>query len=66
MIKHQMTNDTPPADSNPDLIPASQADRPAIPHWEISDDHDRQKSIAVGPPQWTRYIDSRLKQFCTR
>ncbi len=23
-------------------------------------------AILAAPPQWTRYIDSRLKQFCTR
>ena len=25
-----------------------------------------QESPAAPPPVWTRYIDSRLKQFCTR
>jgi hypothetical protein len=27
---------------------------------------DRPESPAAPPPVWTRYIDSRLKQFCTR
>jgi len=26
----------------------------------------RPESPAAPPPVWTRYIDSRLKQFCTR
>ena len=28
--------------------------------------HAKQPEAPAPPPVWTRYIDSRLKQFCTR
>ncbi|MDB5171947.1 MAG: hypothetical protein JWO87_1737 [Phycisphaerales bacterium] len=34
--------------------------------WEKSDDPHSPSAISAPPPVWTRYIDSRLKQFCTR
>lgn len=27
---------------------------------------DKRRDMPVPPPVWTRYIDSRLKQFCVR
>ena len=27
---------------------------------------DKRNDMPAPPPVWTRYIDSRLKQFCTR
>jgi hypothetical protein len=46
----------------------TEAPNPAAPleaatRWPKAD--KRQESPAP-PPVWTRYIDSRLKQFCTR
>ena len=29
-------------------------------------DHAKRPGITAPPPDWTRYVDSRLKQFCTR
>ncbi len=30
------------------------------------DKHGKRTESPAPPPVWTRYIDSRLKQFCTR
>ena len=47
----------------------------ASPHWakmgpkagvEAGPKADKQQELPAPPPVWTRYIDSRLKQFCTR
>ena len=35
-------------------------------HASSAKNADRPESPAAPPPVWTRYIDSRLKQFCTR
>jgi hypothetical protein len=43
---------------------ARAAQAPATPAWGKDEQH-RALSPAP-PPVWTRYIDSRLKQFCTR
>lgn len=32
--------------------------------WGKTD--DKRRDTPVPPPVWTRYIDSRLKQFCVR
>ena len=45
---------------NPPPAPAQAA----ASNWDKSD-KTRHQSPAP-PPVWTRYIDSRLKQFCTR
>lgn len=37
-------------------------DRPAMP-WGKS---EKRENHPAPPPVWTRYIDSRLKQFCVR
>lgn len=42
--------------------PMQQA--PAFPAWGKPD--DKRDPSPAPPPVWTRYIDSRLKQFCTR
>lgn len=34
--------------------------------WGNPDDKRPAYSMPAPPPVWTRYIDSRLKQFCTR
>ncbi|MDB5292368.1 MAG: hypothetical protein JWL69_3609 [Phycisphaerales bacterium] len=34
--------------------------------WGKPDDPRSPSSTPAPPPVWTRYIDSRLKQFCTR
>ena len=49
----------------------SQIDKnftPPPPAQQIAQPWDKSQSQAqwAPPPVWTRYIDSRLKQFCTR
>jgi hypothetical protein len=34
--------------------------------WTKSDKGPEAPNAPAPPPVWTRYIDSRLKQFCTR
>lgn len=63
-MKRPSTN----AVSSPGAAKATEVTAPgapvvAAPRWAKSG--DRQESPAP-PPVWTRYIDSRLKQFCTR
>jgi hypothetical protein len=43
---------------------------PSVPHFGLSSpwvkDQKTDADAPAPPPVWTRYIDSRLKQFCTR
>ena len=34
--------------------------------WSKTGKRDDAPNAPAPPPEWTRYIDSRLKQFCTR
>lgn len=61
-----MTNvestDTP--NSKPTVGPLPVLDvAHAVAPWPQS---EKQSDAPAPPPVWTRYIDSRLKQFCTR
>jgi len=51
-----------PTKTNPEALHTPGA---VTPTWGKPDDAKRSLSPAP-PPVWTRYIDSRLKQFCSR
>lgn len=40
----------------------TNAGLPSAQHSDLK----RERSTAPPPPMWTRYMDSRLKQFCVR
>ena len=57
---HRESTDKPgtaKADSAPEVTLESAA---------VWDKHVKRPESPAPPPVWTRYIDSRLKQFCTR
>jgi len=47
----------------PKVVALPGADHTANASWGKSDKHH---DSPAPPPVWTRYIDSRLKQFCAR
>jgi hypothetical protein len=62
-MERDMNNSTgTAAKTNPEALHAREV---SVPAWGIPADDKRALSPAP-PPEWTRYIDSRLKQFCTR
>ena len=62
-IKNNFDMPTGP-DKKSSVTPPSHPGHPA-PVWAVTEDN-REISIVVSPPQWTRYIDSRLKHYCKR
>jgi hypothetical protein len=58
-MKRQPTTNTGTAKSTP----ASEIQCASVAPWNKT---DKRTDSPAPPPVWTRYIDSRLKQFCTR
>ena len=59
-MQRESTNKPGTAKANP-AAPEVTLESAAV--W---DKHTKRPETPAPPPTWTRYIDSRLKQFCTR
>ena len=60
-------NASTPSSEKTNAAPLSAAaPTPASSAWAQTVSGDKRPDAPQPPPVWTRYIDSRLKQFCAR
>ena len=50
----------------PQAAKAGSAPEVTLESASVWEKHTKRPDSPAPPPVWTRYIDSRLKQFCTR
>ena len=50
----------------PRTVKASSAPEVTLESATVWEKHAKRTESPAPPPVWTRYIDSRMKQFCTR